>query len=143
MMDVFIKSALRRIGIHSSDNVFHSLIDIQNAIMGISKEKLLQHTRDILILLKYLPKSLLSDPGKKSLEIFSQATQTFRYDGSKKSILIYINIPRLDTGKFLRTFLSELFDGHGCVSDDVLTLDYVVIPGDSRDIQYDGIKLSL
>ena len=109
MMDDFIKSALRRIGIHSSDNVFHSLIDIQNAIIGLSKDELLQHTRDVLILLKYLPKSLLNDPGKKSLELFNQATQTFRYDGLKKSILIKINLPRLDTGKLLRTFLCELF----------------------------------
>ena len=143
MMDDFIKSALRRIGIHSSDNVFHSLIDIQNAIIGLSKDELLQHTRDVLILLKYLPKSLLNDPGKKSLELFNQATQTFRYDSLKKSILIKINLPRLDTGKLLRTFLCELFDGHGCVSDDVLMLDYVVIPGDSRIIKYDGIKLCL
>ena len=146
-MDPNIMNAMKRIGIYESDSQLPNIHSIQQTLKGMRKTKIKQKTGDFLILMKYLPGSLLEsveyEEGKQH-EAFRKSMQTVRYDATNLSIRLVLEGKINDLNKNLMIVQKELFNGNGFIEKgSCINLEYLVIPNDISHAKYDGCKISL
>ena len=146
-MDPNIMNAMKRIGIYESGSQLPSIHSIQQTLKGMRKTKIKQNTGDFLILMKYLPGSLLESveyEERKEHEAFRKSMQTVKYDAAKHCIRLVLEGTITDVSRKLITVQKELFDGNGFIEEgSYINLEYLVLPNDSSHAKYDGCKISL
>ena len=143
-MKIFVINAMKNIGIFQDISKCHSLERLKGAVNSMEISDIKSKTRDFLILLMNLPKSLIEN----SLDdVIINSLKTIEHDSNSDRIVLKIEANIVCLKSYMQLLLLEVFGGYGKYEETdqlhCLQINNLCTPRDKHNTSLGGCKITM